>query len=88
MFYFTDYAAALFEALGDRVKLWITHNEPEVAAFAGYSAGRHPPGEKDDSLALQASHHLPLSHARAVQVFRELQEPDSRIGITLNLTPT
>ena len=86
-YYFTDYAAAMFEALGDRVGLWITHNEPIVAAFVGHAIGEHPPGEKDYSLALQVSHHLLLSHAGTVQIFREVQKPDSRIGITLNLYP-
>jgi beta-glucosidase len=42
--YFTDYAACMFEALGDRVDFWITHNEPWVAATLGYGTGEHAPG--------------------------------------------
>ena len=86
-YYYTDYAVTLFEKLGDRVRRWITHNEPHVAAFLGHDLGIHAPGLKDNSKALQVAHHLLLSHAETVRVFREIGRPDSRIGITLNLYP-
>jgi beta-glucosidase len=85
--YFTDYAVVLFKTFGDRVKKWITHNEPICAAFVGNASGEHAPGFHDDSLAVQVSHHLLLSHAKAVQAFRQLNSPDGKIGITLVLTP-
>ncbi len=85
--YFTDYAVTLFERLADRVKHWITHNEPWVAAFAGHEQGVHAPGLRDRRAALQAAHHLLLSHALAVRAFRELDSPGGRIGISLNLHP-
>ena len=56
--YFTDYAVAVFEKLGDRVERWITHNEPWVVAFLGYDVGIHAPGIRDKVKAIQASHHL------------------------------
>ena len=85
--YFTDYAATLFQRLGDRVPLWITHNEPWVTAFLGHAMGVHAPGIKDYAKAIQVSHNLLLSHAKAVQIFRDLNREDSRIGISLNLSP-
>ncbi len=84
--YFTDYACTVFERLGDRVKMWITHNEPWVTAFLGYDLGMHAPGIRDKAKALRASHHLLLSHAKAVQVYRGLGQ-NGKIGITLNLAP-
>jgi len=42
--WFADYARIIFDRLGDRVRLWITHNEPWVAAFLGYGSGEHAPG--------------------------------------------
>jgi beta-glucosidase len=84
--YFADYAAAMFEHLGDRVKLWITHNEPWVSAFAGHLSGEHAPGLTDWKAALQSAHHLLLSHALAVGRFRAGREAGG-IGITLNLSP-
>jgi beta-glucosidase len=68
---FADYAAVLFGRLGDRVRLWITHNEPYVAAFLGYKTGEHAPGFQDEAKAVQVAHHLLLSHALAVKVYRE-----------------
>ncbi len=84
--YYADYATAVFQALGDRVKHWITHNEPWCTAYLGHSEGIHAPGLRDFALAVNVSHHLLLSHAKAVVRFREMNR-GGRIGITLNLWP-
>jgi beta-glucosidase len=83
---FVDYTDVVTRALGDRVKNWITFNEPWVSAFVGYRDGRHAPGLTDLNAAIAASHHLLLSHGRAVPVIRA-NSPDASVGITLNLTP-
>jgi beta-glucosidase len=85
--YFTDYAACAFHNFGDRVGKWITHNEPWVVAYAGHYSGRHAPGIQDLGLAVSATHHLNLSHAKAVEIFSEFKIPNGSIGITLNLYP-
>lgn len=41
---FVRYARVCFERFGDRVKNWITYNEPGVYTLAGYAAGVHAPG--------------------------------------------
>jgi beta-glucosidase len=82
---FGDYANTISRALGDRVKHWITHNEPEVAATQGYRMGRHAPGIQDLNKALRVSHHLLLSHGWAVQALRSNSQ-GSEVGITLNTT--
>ena len=87
VFYFADYAHALAERLGDRVTYWITHNEPFVAAVVGNLLGQHAPGLQDPMAALQAGHHLMLSHGYAVQAIRETAQKRPRIGIALNLNP-
>lgn len=84
--YFAEYAQQMFEQYGDRVKYWITHNEPWCTAFLGHAIGVHAPGLKDFSAALLAAHNVLLSHGKAVKVFRELNIA-GQIGITLNLTP-
>jgi beta-glucosidase len=81
---FAEYARILFDRLGDRVKIWATHNEPWVAAFLGYGHGLHAPGICDYSQAYQAAHHLLLSHGKAVQAFRQGGH-DGKIGLILNL---
>ncbi len=82
---FAEYAALMFERLGDRVEMWQTHNEPWVTAFMGYVAGEKAPGIFNDwPRALRVSHHLLLSHGLAVQALRDLR-PGAKIGIALNL---
>ncbi|MBL8063642.1 MAG: beta-glucosidase [Anaerolineales bacterium] len=83
---FVEYADIVTRALGDRVKNWITFNEPWVSAFVGYEQGRHAPGHTHRGEALAASHHLLLSHGKAVPVIRA-NSRDANVGITLNLTP-
>ncbi len=85
--YFADYAFKMYDVLGDRVKIWITHNEPWVVAFLGNAFGIHAPGYTDFALAVRISHNLMLSHAKAVQAYRQAGGKGGQIGITLNLTP-
>lgn len=85
--YFADYAGAVFEALGDRVGHWITHNEPWCTAYLGNDTGVHAPGIKDFGLAVRITHHLMLSHAKAVERYRQVNRGKGQIGITLNLAP-
>ena len=81
---FVEYADVISRALGDRVRSWITHNEPAVVAWMGYGSGIHAPGLTDYKLAVRAAHHLLLSHGLAVPVIRR-NTPDSEAGITLNI---
>jgi beta-glucosidase len=83
---FAEYAAAVARRLGDRVRHWITHNEPWVVATGGHEDGVHAPGHRDPALALRAAHHLLLSHARAMEAVRGTV-PGAEAGITLNLAP-
>jgi beta-glucosidase len=83
---FQDYVEAVVGRLGDRVTHWITHNEPWCAGLLSHQVGRHAPGLTDWPAALAASHHLLLSHGRAVPVVRA-HSPKAEVGITLNLTP-
>jgi len=83
---FEQYARYVFKELGDQVPIWITHNEPWVVSFAGNWEGRHAPGIRDFSTALQVSHHLLLSHGKVVKAYREMGF-GGKIGITLNMNP-
>ena len=83
--WFVEYAGHVFDRLGDRVKIWATHNEPWVVAFNGYGTGVHAPGIGDYSQAYQAVHHLLLSHGKTVQLYRQ-GGYSGEIGIVLNLS--
>jgi beta-glucosidase len=81
---FVEYTEAVSKTLGDRVKNWITHNEPAVVAWVGNDSGEHAPGNQDLSKGIAVSHHLMLSHGWAVPVIRRNSQ-DSDVGITLNV---
>lgn len=83
--YFADYARICFEHFGDRVKNWITINEPWVIAVLGYGQGTFAPGRVSNVEPYLAGHHIILAHAEAVAVYRnEFQQQGGTIGITNN----
>jgi beta-galactosidase len=85
-FYYVQYADVIFKTLGDRVKHWITFNEPWVTSWLGYGKGVHAPGIKSPgSGAYQVAHNQILAHVRAVDLYRnKYKEQGGVIGITLN----
>ncbi len=85
--WFAEYAALAWRALGDRVKLWATLNEPWVSVDAGYLHGTHAPGHRSVAETPVAAHHLLQAHAAAVRAFRRDPPPGGRIGIVVNLVP-
>jgi beta-glucosidase len=85
---FADYAEVMAGALGDRVRWWVTQNEPWCSAYLGYVEGLHAPGEHGDiQAAVEVGHHLLLSHGLAVPRIRASAPDDTRVGIALNLFP-
>jgi beta-glucosidase len=83
---FAELARVVGARLGDRVRDWITINEPEVAAFVGHAHGRHAPGLRDPRLALRVAHQLLLAHRAAAAAIRATV-PQARVGLSLNLAP-
>jgi beta-glucosidase len=84
---FAEYARTCFEAYGDRVRRWLTINEPWIVGLLGYLHGLHAPGVKDDVRAeVTCFHHLLLAHGRATQELRA-SRPDAHAGIVLSLSP-
>lgn len=63
---FDSYAKFCFQTFGDRVKLWITINEPYVCAKLGHEDGIHAPGLKEPGIAAyQVGHNMLRAHAMA-----------------------
>jgi beta-glucosidase len=83
---FGEYAHIVSQHLGDRVRNWMTLNEPHVSAYIGYLEGRHAPGHKDKDEMVAASHHLLLGHGLSVPAIRA-NIPNARVGIVLNVHP-
>jgi beta-glucosidase len=82
---FAEYADVISRALGDRVKNWITINEPWCVGFLSHQVGEHAPGMQDWDAALRASHHVLLAHGLAVPELRR-NSKEAQVGITLNFT--
>jgi beta-glucosidase len=81
---FAEYADHVSRRLGDRVKYWMTLNEPFVSAVLGYLRGDHAPGHTDLDESLATAHHLLLAHGWAVPLIRT-NSPQAQVGIVLNL---
>lgn len=59
---FKEYAEVIFQRLGDKVKFWITLNEPYNTAYLGYGVGTAAPGKT-------AGHNLRALVALSAQFF-------------------
>lgn len=83
---FERYAEIMGAALGDRVAIWATHNEPWNNSFAGYGSGSFAPGVRSHEAALMAAHHLNLAHGLGIAALRRtITRPDARLSVVLNI---
>ena len=81
---FGDYAAAVIDALGDRVGHWYTINEPVSTTLQGYAIGELAPGRTLLFDALPTAHHQLLAHGIAQKLVREADAGE--VGIVNNHT--
>ncbi|KAF8240408.1 glycoside hydrolase family 1 protein [Tricholoma matsutake] len=93
---YTRYSRVCFEAFGDRVKHWLTINEPWCVAVLGYGRGVFAPGRSSDRERCPegdssvepwiVGHNLIVSHASVVKLYRDEFKAiqGGQIGITLN----
>lgn len=82
---FVDYVDVVARALGDRVPLWITHNEPSLHANFAHGLAWGAPGIADLATSMQVGHHLLLSHGLAVPAVRAASR--GKVGITMLISP-
>ncbi|KAF7139428.1 hypothetical protein RHSIM_Rhsim07G0051400 [Rhododendron simsii] len=94
---FANFAELCYKEFGDRVKHWITINEPWTYASQGYDVGALAPGRcsawrNNDCPAGDSAtepyivaHHMLLCHGAAVKVYKEKYQASQKgqIGITL-----
>ncbi|KAL3748052.1 hypothetical protein ACJRO7_009299 [Eucalyptus globulus] len=93
---FRDYAEICFKTYGDRVKKWITLNEPLMIAQLGYDYGIGPPGRcslpafecpagNSSTEPYVVSHNLILAHAAAARLYKEKFQHNQggEVGIAL-----
>ncbi|RID62565.1 hypothetical protein BRARA_E01629 [Brassica rapa] len=90
---YKKYAELLFQRFGDRVKFWITLNQPYSLASKGYGDGSYPPGrctgcEFGGDSGIEpyiVGHNQLLAHAIAVALYRKRYQKlqGGKIGTTL-----
>ena len=81
---FGEFATICYKHFGDRVRWWLTVNEPWIVGLLGFLHGLHAPGIKDDVRAeVTVFHHLLLAHGLAAQAY----DGAGNVGIALNLFP-
>ncbi|XP_072932352.1 myrosinase 1-like [Epargyreus clarus] len=72
MNWFGDYARVLYQQFGDRVKHWLTINEPYVHCSRGYGRGNHAPRVRSPGIGYyECGRNILLAHARAYHIYRE-----------------
>ncbi|CAG5121823.1 unnamed protein product [Candidula unifasciata] len=84
---FRDYSQLCFQRFGDRVKLWITFNEPPSFIINGYGDGNVAPGHADLARGQYiAGHNMILAHAEAYRLYHNKFWPSQKgqIGISVN----
>jgi beta-glucosidase len=83
--WFAEYTDVVVRALDDRVRLWITLNEPWVIVDGGYMRGALAPGHQNPAEAGLVAYHLLRAHAAAVDAYRASGR--HQIGLAVNLEP-
>jgi beta-glucosidase len=96
---FDNYADLVFSVYGDRVKHWITFNEPWTYSLNGYCSGDLAPGRCSDEKCKYTgnggnsstepyivAHHMMLAHGRAARTYKNKyqQSQGGVIGFTTN----
>lgn len=83
---FERYAKVCFDSFGDRVRYWVTVNEPKWVTCRGYMGGDYPPFHTDIQEYIQAGFHIMLASALGVRAFRA-GGYEGQIGIVHSYTP-
>lgn len=85
--FFADYSNILFERFGDRVKYWITFNEPEKHCNAGYGRAEEAPLIKGQGIAeYLCGHNILLAHANTYKLYKEkyAEKQGGKVGLSMN----
>jgi len=80
--WFAEYAEVVTEKLSDRVRYWMTLNEPTCFVWLGHSMGINAPGDKlAFAEILRIAHNVLLAHGKAVQAIRSAAKAEVAVGL-------
>ncbi len=79
--WFFEYTKVIVDKLSDRVRNWITLNEPRCFVISGHEKGVHAPGDKLELKNISTiAHNALLAHGKAVQIIRSRSKQKCKIG--------
>jgi beta-glucosidase len=79
--WFADYTQVIVDRLSDRVRHWITLNEPQCFVELGHHEGVHAPGlQLPLRETLRVAHHVLLAHGLCVETIRSRAKRTPQIG--------
>uniref|UniRef100_A0AAQ4P9W1 Lactase n=1 Tax=Gasterosteus aculeatus aculeatus TaxID=481459 RepID=A0AAQ4P9W1_GASAC len=84
---FNDYSDFCFATFGDRVKFWMTFNQPHTIAWSGYGLGQIPPNVKNPGIApYRVAHNLIKAHAKVYHTYDDKyrKSQSGLVSIALN----
>jgi beta-glucosidase len=84
--YYLEYVKVVVEAFSDRVRYWMTFNEPSVFIMLSYAMGSFAPFVSDIPACMQALRHMLLAHGKAVTLIREIAKTAPKIGLAMAAT--
>jgi beta-glucosidase len=82
--YYLRYADLVVSRYGDRVKYWITFNEPNIWPIFGWTIGVMPPGKVDIFGASKVKENIVAAHRKAYDLIH-LRDPDSLVSANMYL---
>merc|ERR1712135_107597 len=86
--WYVKYAEVCFNKFGDRVKWWVTFNEPWVFTVIGYGDGGHAPHVRQPGEGeYQAAHNMLVAHGKTYRKYQETYNADKagKMGIATKL---
>ncbi len=78
--WFAEYTSVVAGALSDRVKHWMTLNEPFVVSAEGHLVGHHAPGMTNIYQACHSVHHQIRAHVAGYEALKAA-DPDAEVGL-------
>lgn len=79
--WFAEYTRVVANALSDRVKYWMTINEPQCFVGLGYEVGVHAPFLREKHSLAAITRNTLLAHGKAVKVLRKCCKLPPVIGM-------
>lgn len=86
IYHFKEYADVLLGLYGDRVKTWITFNEPALICESGYDNPTEAPFVNASGIGnYLCAHNILIANAHMYQLYQDkYKRPDGKMGIVLS----